>query len=68
MNNRTDKYVLAVNKIAEDPNSFPLSEEQIWADYMVALAGNSARAYCTVSEDAIFADDFLYEFRKRFYD
>ena len=64
----TREYLDAVNKIAEDPKPYPLSEEIIWADYMMALASNPKLVEHSIEEDAELADDFLYEFKKRFRD
>ncbi len=41
MDEATREYLDAVNKLAEDPKPYPLSEEIIWADCMVALASNA---------------------------
>ena len=68
MEDVTKEYLRALNKIAEDPKPYPLSEEIIWADYMVALASNPKLVERSVEEDAELADDFLYEFKKRFRD
>lgn len=66
MEDVTKEYLRALNKIAEDPKPYPLSEEIIWADYMMALASNPKLVEYSIVEDAELADDFLYEFRKRF--
>lgn len=68
MEDVTKEYLRALNKIAEDPKPYPLSEEIIWADYMMALASNPKLVRQPVEEDAELADDFLYEFKKRFRD
>ena len=68
MDEATREYLDAVNKLAEDPKPYPLSKEMIWADYMVALASNPELVGQSVEEDAELADDFLYEFKKRFRD
>ncbi len=68
MDDVTREYLDAVNKLAEDPKPYPLSEEILWADYMVALAGNTELVEHSIEEDAELADDFLYEFKKRFRD
>lgn len=68
MEDVTKEYLRALNKIAEDPKPYPLSEEIIWADYMMALAGNTELVEHSIEEDAELADDFLYEFKKRFRD
>lgn len=41
MEDVTKEYLRALNKIAEDPKPYPLSEEILWADCMVALASNA---------------------------
>ena len=66
MEDVTKEYLRALNKIAEDPKPYPLSEEIIWADYMMALASNPKLVEHSIEEDAELADDFLYEFKKRF--
>ena len=68
MEDVTKEYLRALNKIAEDPKPYPLSEEIIWADYMMALASNPKLVERSVEEDSDVADDFLYEFKKRFRD
>lgn len=68
MDDVTREYLDAVNKLAEDPKPYPLSEEILWADYMVALAGNIKLVKNSIEEDAELADDFLHEFKKRFRD
>ncbi len=66
MEDVTKEYLRALNKIAEDPKPYPLSEEIVWADYMVALAGNTELVEHSIEEDAELADDFMQEFKKRF--
>lgn len=66
MEDVTKEYLRALNKIAEDPKPPTLSEEIIWADYMIALASNPKLVGRSVEEDAELTDDFLYEFKKRF--
>jgi hypothetical protein len=68
MEDVTKEYLRALNKIAEDPKPYPLSEEIIWADYMVALASNPEFAGTSTLEDSLNADSFLHEFKKRFRD
>lgn len=68
MEDVTKEYLRALNKIAEDPKPYTLSEEIIWADYMMALASNPKLVEHSIEEDAELADDFLYEFKKRFRD
>mgnify|MGYP003557787973 FL=1 len=68
MEDVTKEYLRALNKIAEDPKPLPLPEEIFWADYMMALAGNTELVEHSIEEDAELADDFLYEFKKRFRD
>jgi hypothetical protein len=67
MDEVTREYLDAINKIAT-PKPLPLSEEIFWADYMMALAGNTELVEHSIEEDAELADDFLYEFKKRFRD
>ena len=62
------EYLDSINKITEDPKPYPLSEEILWADYMVALASNPKLVGQSVEEDSAVADDFLQEFKKRFRD
>ena len=66
MDEAAREYLDAVNKLAEDPKPYPLSEEIIWADYMMALASNPEFAGTSTLEDSLNADSFLYEFKKRF--
>lgn len=68
MDKVTREYLEALNKIAEDPKPFPLSEEIIWSDYMIALAANPNMCDNDVEGDALNADEFVYEFKKRFRD
>ena len=68
MEDVTKEYLRALNKIAEDPKPYPLSEEIIWADYMIALASNPKFARSPVEEDSAVADYFIQEFKKRFRD
>ena len=65
MDEVTREYLDVINKIAT-PKPYPLYEEIIWADYMMALASNPKLVGQSVEEDAELADDFLYEFKKRF--
>lgn len=65
MDEVTREYLDAINKIAT-PKPPPLSEEILWANYMVALAENTELVEHSIEEDAELADDFLYEFKKRF--
>lgn len=67
MDDVTREYLDAINKIAT-PKPPPLSEEMIWADYMVALASNPEFAGTSTLEDSLNADSFLHEFKKRFRD
>lgn len=67
MDEVTREYLDAVNKIAT-PKPPPLSEEILWANYMMALASNPKLVRQPVEEDAEIADYFLYEFKKRFRD
>ena len=67
MDEVTREYLDAVNKLAT-PKPLPLPEEIFWADYMVALASNPKLVEHSIEEDAELADDFLYEFKKRFRD
>ncbi len=67
MDDVTREYLDAINKIAT-PKPLPLPEEILWADYMMALAGNTELVEHSIEEDAELADDFLYEFKKRFRD
>lgn len=67
MDEVTREYLDAINKIAT-PKPPPLSEEILWANYMVALAENTELVEHSIEEDAELADDFLYEFKKRFRD
>ena len=73
MDDVTREYLDAVNKLADnskpiEPKIMPLSDEIVWADYMMALAGNTELVEHSIEEDAELADDFLYEFKKRFRD
>ncbi len=61
------EYLDVINKIAT-PKPLPLPEEMFWADYMMALASNPKLVEQSIEEDAELADDFLYEFKKRFRD
>ncbi len=67
MDDVTREYLDVLNKLAESDQS-PVSEEIIWADYMMALASNPKLVEQSIEEDAELADDFLYEFKKRFRD
>lgn len=67
MDEVTREYLDAVNKIAT-PKPLHLSDEMIWADYMMALASNPKLVGQSVEEDSAVADDFLQEFKKRFRD
>ncbi len=67
MDEATREYLDVINKIAT-PKPLPLPEEILWADYMVALASNPKLVEQSIEEDAELADDFLYEFKKRFRD
>lgn len=44
---------------------FNLTDEEVWLKYMLVLASNSENK-SSVEEDTLLADEFLYEFKKRF--
>lgn len=59
------EYLDAINRMVVNTTA-PLTDAVIWLQYMTALASNPAMCEQGVEEDAVIADDFLYEFRCRF--
>lgn len=73
MEDVTREYLDAVNKLVDnskpiEPKIMPLSDKIVWLDYMMALARNAELVKHSIEEDADLADEFLYEFKKRFRD
>lgn len=45
---------------------FNLTDEEVWLKYILALASNPNMCENEVEVDALLADEFLREFKKRF--
>ena len=50
----------------EENKQQQLTDEEVWLKYILALASNPNLVTCDVESDALLADDFLREFKKRF--